>query len=162
MNDVAGEFIETMGRHFDEAGTPRIAGRLFAFLVLSEEPRSLDDLAEELQVSKASMSANARMLEVWGFAERITRPGDRRDYYRIAANAHCNVLTREIGRLQQLNERLHQARSTDEPLSELVEERLDRMIKNNDRAVDALQRLLSETGELAGHGNGDPRAAHEA
>jgi DNA-binding transcriptional regulator GbsR (MarR family) len=146
MNDGR-EFIEIMGRYFDEGGNPRIAGRLFAFLLLSEEPRSLDELADELQVSKASMSSNARMLEVWGFAERITRPGDRRDYYRMAPTAHHNVLTREIGRLQQLNERLGRARAADHTLSPLVGERLDRMMRNNRRAVEALQRLLEEGDE---------------
>ncbi|HYW06743.1 MAG TPA: MarR family transcriptional regulator [Longimicrobium sp.] len=141
------EFIEIMGRYFDEGGNPRIAGRLFAFLLLSEEPRSLDELAEELQVSKASMSANARMLEVWGFAERITRPGDRRDYYRMAPTAHHNVLTREIGRLQQLNERLERARATDHTLSPVVGERVERMIRNNRRAVNALHQLLADGDE---------------
>ncbi|HEX8429843.1 MAG TPA: MarR family transcriptional regulator [Longimicrobium sp.] len=152
------EFIEIMGRYFDEGGNPRIAGRLFAFLLLSEEPRSLDELAEELQVSKASMSANARMLEVWGFAERITRPGDRRDYYRMAPTAHQNVLTREIGRLQQLNERLGRAQATGTH-SPVVGARLERMIKNNTKAVNALHQLLAEGDEYDPAADAAP--AHE-
>jgi DNA-binding transcriptional regulator GbsR (MarR family) len=43
--------------------------------------QSLDEMAEQLQVSKASVSANARLLETIGMIERVTKPGDRRDYY---------------------------------------------------------------------------------
>jgi hypothetical protein len=84
MSDASERFIEVMGRHFEEEGVPRIAGRLFGQLMVMERDASLDELAESLQVSKGSVSSNARLLEEWGVAERITRPGDRRDYYRIA------------------------------------------------------------------------------
>ena len=62
----------------------RVAGRLFGVLLVSAEPRSLDELAEQLGVSKASVSINIRFLEEKGAVERIGRQGDRRDYYRIA------------------------------------------------------------------------------
>jgi DNA-binding transcriptional regulator GbsR (MarR family) len=68
------EFIELMGRHFDEEGVARIAGRLFGLLMLGEEPCSLDELAARLRVSKGSVSSNARLLEDWGLAERVTWP----------------------------------------------------------------------------------------
>ena len=52
-----------MGRQFEEDGAPRIAGRLFGFLMVQEEACSLDDVAEQLRVSKGSASSNARLLE---------------------------------------------------------------------------------------------------
>lgn len=87
MTDAHQEFIERMGLLKEREGMPRIAGSLFALLILEEGPLSLDELAERLEVSKASVSTNARLLEQTGVAERIGRLGDRRDYYRLGPDA---------------------------------------------------------------------------
>jgi DNA-binding transcriptional regulator GbsR (MarR family) len=99
-------FIESLGRHFEEENKPRIAGRLLAVLMLNPDPLSLDDLADRLQVSKASISSNARLLELAGVAERVTVPGDRRDYYRIGKNAQVRVLEHQVERIRILHDRL--------------------------------------------------------
>ena len=62
---------------------PRIAGRLLGFLLIHGGEHALDDLAAQLQVSKASISTNARLLEQRGFIARVALPGDRRDFYRV-------------------------------------------------------------------------------
>lgn len=73
-------------------GMPRIAGRIFAFLLVHAGAFSLDELAERLQVSKASASTNARQLERMGLIERVTVLGDRRDYYRMETDAWERML----------------------------------------------------------------------
>lgn len=92
MDDSVGEFIERMGLTLEGEGLPRIAGRLFGFLLVFPEAYSLDELAEKLQVSKASISTNARQLEEHGILQRISSPGDRRDYYRMAPDAWEGML----------------------------------------------------------------------
>ncbi len=84
MSNTAQEFIERLGLHYEASGMPRISGRLVGFLLTHEDAHSLDDLAAQLQVSKASISTNARQLEHRGLIERVSHPGDRRDYYRIS------------------------------------------------------------------------------
>ena len=83
MNEAAERFIERMGFMLEDEGMPRIAGRLLGFLMLEEGAFSLDQLAAALQVSKASISTNARLLEAHGLIERAGSPGDRRDFYRL-------------------------------------------------------------------------------
>ena len=63
MDPQTVNFIERMGVALDSDGLPRIAGRIFGLLLVSEDARSLDDLAAELRVSKGSVSTNARLLE---------------------------------------------------------------------------------------------------
>ena len=87
MHEAARKFVERMGLMMEAEGLPRIAGRLYGFLLLHEEAFTLDELADRLQVSKASVSTNARLLEQVGILERITEPGDRRDYYRMGPDA---------------------------------------------------------------------------
>lgn len=95
------DFIEQMGLTAERNGMPRIAGRLIGLLLVEDEARSLDELAERLQVSKASISTNARLLERAGIVERIAHPGDRRDFYRIGESPWERMFDLARERLQE-------------------------------------------------------------
>jgi biotin operon repressor len=77
-------FVERMGLEAERDGLPRIAGRILGFLITADAPASLDQIADALQVSRASVSTNCRLLEQIGAAERVSLPGDRKDYYELA------------------------------------------------------------------------------
>ena len=138
------EFIEVMGRHFEEEGVPRIAGRLFGLLMLGEQPCSLDELAERLQVSKGSVSTNARLLEEWGVATRVTRPGDRRDFYRIAPDLSERLIERQLGRIELLIERLERSREALSPLPDAVTARFGAAVTFNRAVIRSLVGLREE------------------
>ncbi len=121
-------FIDGMGDHIEHQGVPRIAGRLLALLMLSPEPVSLDELAETLEVSKGSISSNARFLVRGGIAERIKRPGDRRDYYQIAEDAQARVMKTYLQRMEDLLTRLEQGREAVPRGEVAVRARFDEMI----------------------------------
>lgn len=96
------EFMETMGMEFQNEGLPRIAGRLYGLLLLEGGPFSFSELAERLEVSRASVSTNARMLATQGLIERVAVPGDRQDHYAIDAKGLIHMHRREIDKLQEL------------------------------------------------------------
>lgn len=98
-DDPVTEFIETMGVRFQDQNMPRIAGRLFGLLLIEAEPLSFNELAERLQVSRGSVSTNARMLADFGLIERVGKPGDRHDYYRLPPNGLSNVFRKQLERL---------------------------------------------------------------
>jgi DNA-binding MarR family transcriptional regulator len=106
-------FIERMGLAAETDGLSRIAGRLFGALLLSEEPRSLDDLAESLGVSKASASVDARRLLDRGVAERVGKPGDRRDYYQLAPDFFARLTRHRLARWAALHELVAEMRERD-------------------------------------------------
>ncbi|HEX6063809.1 MAG TPA: MarR family transcriptional regulator [Longimicrobiales bacterium] len=83
---MANDFIDKFCVVAEQDGFPRIAGRIMGFLLLHEGPFTLDELAEELQISKTSASTNARLLEQHEIIERVVKAGDRRDFYRLAEN----------------------------------------------------------------------------
>ena len=91
-------FIERMGLTAESDGLSRIAGRLFGALLLADEPRSLDALAEQLDVSKASVSTEARRLVERGVAERIGKTGDRRDYYALTPDFFAQIVRFRLNR----------------------------------------------------------------
>jgi DNA-binding transcriptional regulator GbsR (MarR family) len=111
MDTRTTDFIERMGLALEADGLPRIAGRIFGLLLVSENCRSLDDLAAELRVSKASVSTNARLLEQRGVLERNSRPADRRDYYRVPPDLFSHTMAQRLASWQRFHEAIGQARS---------------------------------------------------
>lgn len=78
--------IESAGRTTQGFGFGRIIGQLYALLFFSPRPLSLDDMADELKVSKGSVSTNIRELEKWSAVRRVWVKGDRKDYYEAEVN----------------------------------------------------------------------------
>ena len=144
MDQATRDFIESMGRQFEEDGTPRIAGRLFGFLMLQDEPCSLDDVAEQLQVSKGSASSNARLLEQLGIAERVTRAGDRRDYYQISPDIGERSLERAVHGIGSMLRRLRQGAESGGARSEAVRTRFEGAITFHERAMEVVSDLLGQ------------------
>jgi DNA-binding transcriptional regulator GbsR (MarR family) len=127
MHDAELEFIERMGRALEAEGMPRIAGRLFGLLLLRDGPFSLDELATGLQVSRASISTNGRLLERSGIAERTGLPGDRRDYYCLAPDAPDRVFEAARTRTRGMRELLETSAAALPPGLERGRERLEGM-----------------------------------
>jgi hypothetical protein len=86
------EFVERIGLFYEKYGLPRIGGKIVGLLLIADRPLSLDDMAEQLRISRASASTNTRLAVTFGFAERVGVPGDRRDYYRMAEHAWEHTL----------------------------------------------------------------------
>jgi DNA-binding transcriptional regulator GbsR (MarR family) len=97
-SNVPNPFVERLAVALETDGFPRIAGRIFGLLLISSVEVSLDEIVDALGASKASASVNTRMLEDKGFIERVSRPGDRRDYYRIAADPFLRAMEQRLAR----------------------------------------------------------------
>jgi len=96
--EIPPELVERLAVALETDGFPRIAGRIFGLLIMSEAELSLDEISEAVGASKASASVNTRMLEDKGFIERVSRPGDRRDYYRIAGDPFLRAMEQRVAR----------------------------------------------------------------
>ena len=83
VEDIRNEVIHTIGEKAEKFGFSRIAGQLEGLLYLSPEPLSLDDMASRLEVSKASVSTNIRVLERWKIVKRVYHKGARKNLYQI-------------------------------------------------------------------------------
>ena len=74
-------FIESGGHTTQSFGLGQVLGQVFALLYLSPRPLCLDEIVEELVVSKASVSTTVRQLEEWSAVHHVWVKGDRRDFY---------------------------------------------------------------------------------
>ena len=102
MRQDVEQFIERAGLLWEQDGLPRIAGRIFALTLISTNALSLDEICDTLGVSKASVSNDTRLLERLGFVERVSRPGDRKDYYQNSARSFERAIAERLRRMGDL------------------------------------------------------------
>jgi DNA-binding transcriptional regulator GbsR (MarR family) len=147
MDRIERAFVDRMGQSAETDGMSPIAGRLFALLLLSEEPLSLDDLADRLEVSKASVSTDARRLLERGIVERVGRPGDRRDYYQLAPDFFARVIRSRVEQWRRMHTLLAGVRDASAGLSPVVRERFDSVDDIQTSVVDRVDDALSAWGK---------------
>ena len=102
MHEAVQQLVEQMALICEKEGMPRIVGRIFGYLLATDQTFSLEDLAERLQASKASVSTNARMLEQFGMIRRVSVLGDRRDFYRVQDDPWEQMLRVAQGRWRDM------------------------------------------------------------
>lgn len=86
--------IERVAVVLDEAGMPRMAARVYAYmLVEGHAPYSAADLGEALQVSPAAISGAVGLLVRGRFIRKERTPGGRVDRYRLVATDLWTPLT---------------------------------------------------------------------
>jgi DNA-binding transcriptional regulator GbsR (MarR family) len=85
MSPMAAEtvqrFIEAWGTMGSLWGINRSVARVHALLMANEEPLSLEEIADELKISKGNASMSLRELRTFGVVRQVEVRGDRRDFY---------------------------------------------------------------------------------
>lgn len=77
-------FVEDVGILFEDFRLSRMAGRIVGRLLISvPAEQSSEQLAEDLDASRGSISTMTRQLIDLGLVERVGIQGERRDYFRI-------------------------------------------------------------------------------
>ncbi len=110
ISDSERSFIEEVGVVFEQTGLPRMAGRLFGWLLISDPPyQSPSQLAEVLRASKGSISTSIRLLTQMGLIERHVIPGSRHDHFKLPEDSIKKIikhgLEQEIKMFRKLSER---------------------------------------------------------
>jgi len=137
-------FIDRLGDAAEADGLSPIAGRLFALLMLAAEPQSLDELAESLGVSKASVSTDARRLLDRGIVERTRRTGDRRDFYELAPDFFARVIRARVARWRRIQQLVDDVRTDAHALPDAARERFDAVDSMQTTVIDRVDQALAE------------------
>ena len=77
-------FVEDVARLLLPWGVPPAAARLYGYLLLCPRPVSLDQITDDLGISKSNASVAARLLESYTLARRHREPGTKRALYAVA------------------------------------------------------------------------------
>lgn len=126
LDDVQKTFVEQWGEMGSRWGVSRSASAIHAFLYLSEESLTADDLCEALSMARSNVSTALKELEGWELVFRESRVGDRKSYYRIQADVWemARAIMKERkkreaeGALRAVGECLDKAREARNPFQE--------------------------------------------
>ena len=81
------DFVDDFAAMWERFGANTAQGRILALLYIADEPvLSATDIAEALGLSRGSVSQHTRQLVRFRIIQRVSKPGERRDYFRVAAN----------------------------------------------------------------------------
>lgn len=148
---VRRRLTEVGGRTAQDLGLGRIVGQILVHLYLRPQEQSLDDIAKDLELSKAAVSIAARQLESLGLLRRSWKAGDRKSYYRttedIATALHQGLLMMVRNKMNLLATELQQAESELKPAAgstdaDFIMGRVKRARKLRDTAMGVLENPL--------------------
>ncbi|MBU0952263.1 MAG: hypothetical protein KKH91_05515 [Elusimicrobia bacterium] len=94
LKNITESFVDSMGNLGASLGISKVVAQLYALLYLSPEPLSLDDMCEELKISKGNACMNIRYLEQWQAVKKIWKKGSRKDYYQANPDIEKIILSR--------------------------------------------------------------------
>lgn len=81
--DIARErVIDAIAQNIDLYGVTDSIGRLYGMLLFQENPMTLDEMKEELGMSKTSMSTSVRTLLELKMVDKVWKKGVRKDLYK--------------------------------------------------------------------------------
>jgi len=136
-------FIQRMGGYFESSGVPPIGGRILGLLMIAHEPLSAEAIASMLNVSRASISTNFRVLAAAGLAERYTSHADRTTYYVFPDTAWEQAMVLGARRAQSFK-RIVQEGLTAMPEKDAARWHLMRGTEYADLVIEFFQRQIDE------------------
>ena len=126
------EFIQDYGLAYQSFGLPRLMGWIVGLLLQTDEPMSLDEITDELQVSKGPVSQIMRRLREHNLVQKVWVPGSRRDYYRAEPDIfgqafanHADLLGQNLVLARKYAALIAQS---DQPVPEAFARRADEMV----------------------------------
>ena len=97
------EFAEKCALILESQGLSRMAGRVYGWLLVADtKEQTLNDLGAALQASKSSLSVATRTLIQYGMLERMSKPGQRRDYFRVRVKPFAEIFNRRLEQVTQM------------------------------------------------------------
>ncbi|WP_078378687.1 GbsR/MarR family transcriptional regulator [Sutcliffiella halmapala] len=86
--------IESVAQNMHLYGVSPSIGRIYGTLYFVNRPMTLDELKEELEMSKTSMSTGVRTLLELNMVEKVWRKGERKDLYQVKHDWYQNFIDR--------------------------------------------------------------------
>lgn len=91
------DFVEDFSLRIEELGHPRIYGQILGWLLICDPPeQSFQDLMENLEISKASISNITRMMLERGLIEKVRVKGERQIYFKIKDGSLIEFMEKQM------------------------------------------------------------------
>jgi DNA-binding transcriptional regulator GbsR (MarR family) len=81
FKEAKNKFVQTWGALGSQWGINKTMAQIHALLMVSSEAISMEDIMEELQISRGNASMNIRALMDWGIVYKEYKTGERREFF---------------------------------------------------------------------------------
>jgi DNA-binding transcriptional regulator GbsR (MarR family) len=81
FSEAKNKFIQTWGALGSQWGINKTMAQIHAFLMVSPAPASMEEIMQELQISRGNASMNIRALMEWGIVYKEYKQGERREFF---------------------------------------------------------------------------------
>ncbi len=81
FKDAKNKFVQTWGALGSQWGINKTMAQIHALLMVSNDAISMEDIMEELQISRGNASMNLRALMDWGIVYKEYKAGERREFF---------------------------------------------------------------------------------
>jgi len=81
FKEAKNKFVQTWGALGSQWGINKTMAQIHALLMIAPEPLSMEDVMEELQISRGNASMNLRSLMEWGIVYKEYKQGERREFF---------------------------------------------------------------------------------
>ncbi len=96
FKEAKSKFINTWGTLGSLWGINKAMAQIHALLFISPTPLSMEDIMEELDISRGNASMNLRGLMEWGIVYKISVAGERKEYF--TSEKDVTELSRQIAK----------------------------------------------------------------
>ena len=81
FKEAKNKFVQTWGALGSQWGINKTMAQIHALLMVSIEPISMEEIMDELQISRGNASMNLRALMDWGIVYKEYKAGERREFF---------------------------------------------------------------------------------
>ena len=81
FKEAKNKFVQTWGALGSQWGINKTMAQIHALLMVSNDAISMEDIMEELQISRGNASMNLRALMDWGIVYKEYKAGERREFF---------------------------------------------------------------------------------
>jgi DNA-binding transcriptional regulator GbsR (MarR family) len=81
FKEAKNKFVQTWGALGSQWGINKTMAQIHALLMVSSEAVSMEEVMEELQISRGNASMNLRALMDWGIVYKEYKAGERREFF---------------------------------------------------------------------------------
>ena len=79
--EAKSKFLQAWGNLGTSWGLNKTMAKVYALLLITKEPMSVEAIREELHISTGNASTNLRGLIDWGLVDRVDVPGERKEFF---------------------------------------------------------------------------------
>ena len=81
FQEAKNKFVQSWGALGSQWGINKTMAQIHALLLVSADALSMEEVMEELQISRGNASMNLRALMDWGIVYKEYKAGERREYF---------------------------------------------------------------------------------